>query len=64
MKSKREINKLAKEVAKLEKIFDDINSEDKDVQSAMLRIEEIMESLSPAEALALDDAVRKIFGIW
>jgi hypothetical protein len=30
----------------------------------MLRIEEIMESLSPAEALALDDAVRKIFGIW
>jgi len=63
MKSKREINKLAKEVAKLEKIFDDINSEDKDVQSAMLRIEEIMESLSPAEALALDDAVRKIFGI-
>jgi uncharacterized protein YdcH (DUF465 family) len=63
MKSKREINKLAKEVARLEKIFDDINSEDKDVQSAMLRIEEIMESLSPAEALALDDAVRKIFGI-
>ena len=63
MKSKREINKLAKEVAKLEKIFDDINSEDKDVQSAMLRIEEIMESHSPAEALALDDAVRKIFGI-
>ena len=63
MKSKREINKLAKEVAKLEKIFDDINSEDKDVQSAMLRIEEIMENLSPAEALALDDAVRKIFGI-
>lgn len=63
MKSKREINKLAKEVAKLEKIFDDINSEDKDVQSAMLRIEEIMESLSPAEALVLDDAVRKIFGI-
>ena len=63
MKSKREINKLAKEVAKLEKIFDDINSEDKDVQSAMLRIEKIMESLSPAEALALDDAVRKIFGI-
>ena len=63
MKSKKEINKLAKEVAKLEKIFDDINSEDKDVQSAMLRIEEIMENLSPAEALALDDAVRKIFGI-
>ena len=63
MKSKKEINKLAKEVAKLEKIFDDINSEDKDVQSAMLRIEEIMESLSPVEALALDDAVRKIFGI-
>lgn len=60
MKSQREINKLAKEVAKLEKVLQQPDSQDKIVQAAFLRIEEIMESLSPIEGLALDDAVRKL----
>ena len=60
MKNKRQINKLAKEVAKLEKVLQDNDTEDKVLQSAFLRIEEIMESLSVEESLELDVAVRKL----
>lgn len=64
MKNKRQINKLAKEVAKLEKVLQDNDTEDKVLQSAFLRIEEIMESLSVEESLELDVAVRKLLETW
>ena len=60
MKSKQEIKELAQEIAQLEKIIEQGSFQDKDVKSAMSRIEIIMESLSPKEGLELNDAVIKI----
>ena len=59
MKSKKEINTLAKEVAELELKIKTVGM-DKCVQSQMHRIETIMESLTLKEGLELNDAVLKI----
>ena len=60
MKSKEELNKLAQEIAQLEKIIQKGSFEDKNVKSAMNRIEIIMESLSLKESLELNDTVMNI----
>lgn len=60
MKSKQELKKLAQEIAQLEKIIEKGSFQDRNVKSAMSRIEIIMESLSPKEGLELNDAVIKI----
>ena len=60
MKSKKELKALAQEIAQLEKIIQKGTVEDKNVKSAMNRIEIIMESLSLTEGLELNDNVIKI----
>lgn len=60
MKDKKNIKELAQEVASLEKILQDSNTEDKTLQSAIHRIEEIIDNLSPKEVLELDDYVLNI----
>lgn len=60
MKDKKNIKELAQEVADLEKILQDSNTEDKTLQSAICRIEEIIDNLSPKEVLELDDYVLNI----
>ena len=60
MKSKQELKKLAQEIAQLEKIIQKGSFEDKNVKSAMNRIESIMESLSLKEGLELNDTVINI----
>lgn len=60
MKSKKELKKLAQEIAQLEKIIEKGSFEDKSVKSAMNRIEIIMESLSLKEGLELNDTVINI----
>ena len=59
MKSKKEIKKLAEEIAKLQLKIQSTD-QDKNVQSYMSRIETIMESLSLKEGLELNDTVLKI----
>lgn len=59
MKTKEEINKLAKEIADLELKIKS-SAQDKSLQSYMRRIEIIMESLSIKEGLELNDAVIKL----
>ena len=59
MKSKEEINALAKEVAELELKIKAAGM-GKCVQSQMRRIETIIESLSLQEGLELNDTVIKI----
>lgn len=60
MKSKEELKKLAQEIVQLEKIIQKGSFEDKNVKSAMNRIEIIMESLSLQESLELNDTVMNI----
>ena len=61
MKNKEEkIIKLAKEIIELEKIISRGQLEDKNVQSAMHRIEYIMERLTIKEGLDLNDTVMKL----
>ena len=59
MKTKEEINELAKEIADLELKIKS-SAQDKSLQSYMHRIEIIMESLSIKEGLELNDAVIKL----
>jgi len=59
MKTKKEINELAKEIADLELKIKS-SAQDKSLQSYMRRIEIIMESLSIKEGLELNDAVIKL----
>ncbi len=59
MKTKEEINELAKEIADLELKIKS-SAQDKSLQSYMRRIEIIMESLSIKEGLELNDAVIKL----
>lgn len=59
MKTKEEINELAKEIADLELKIKS-SAQDKSLQSYMNRIEIIMESLSIKEGLELNDAVIKL----
>ena len=61
MKNKEEkIAKLAKEIIELEKIISKGQLEDKNVQSAMHRIEYIMERLTIKEGLELNDTVIRL----
>ena len=61
MKNKEEkIAKLAKEIIELEKIISKGQLEDKNVQSAMHRIEYIMERLTIKEGLELNDTVMRL----
>ena len=61
MKSKEELQELAKEVADLEmKIQNSIK--DKYIQSYMRRIENIMGKLDIEESLELNDAVLELLG--
>ena len=59
MKSKKEIEELAYEIASLEMKMQN-TKEDKLLQSYIRKIENIMESLSLKEGLDLNDAVIKI----
>lgn len=59
MKTKKEIDELAKEVANIEKQILK-QGLDKIDQSLLHRIEDIMESLNLKEGLELNDAVIKI----
>lgn len=61
MKSKEEIQELAKEVADLEMKIQN-SSKDKYIQSYMRRIENIMGELDIEESLELNDAVLELLG--
>lgn len=61
MKSKEEIQELAKEVADLEMKIQN-SSKDKYIQSYMHRIENIMGELDIEESLELNDAVLELLG--
>lgn len=59
MKSKEEINQLAKEIADLE-LKINLTTEDKSLKQYINRIETIMESLTLKEGLELNDTVINI----
>ncbi|MBR3673953.1 MAG: hypothetical protein IKN65_06720 [Clostridia bacterium] len=61
MKSKEELQELAKEVADLEMKIQN-SSKDKYIQSYMRRIENIMGKLDIEESLELNDAVLELLG--
>ncbi len=61
MKSKKELQELAKEVADLEMKIQN-SSKDKYIQSYMRRIENIMGELDIEESLELNDAVLELLG--
>lgn len=61
MKSKEELQELAKEVADLEMKIQN-SSKDKYIQSYMRRIENIMGELDIEESLELNDAVLELLG--
>lgn len=61
MKSKKELQELAKEVADLEMKIQN-SSKDKYIQSYIRRIENIMGELDIEESLELNDAVLELLG--
>lgn len=61
MKSKEEIQELAKEIANLEMKLKN-SSKDKNIKSYMRKIENIMGELSFEEGLELNDAVLELLG--
>ena len=62
MKSKKEINKLAVQIAEFEKQAQKFYQQglDKSLQSQLRKIEVLLETLTPEEGLELNDTVIKI----
>lgn len=60
MKSKKELNQIAQQIASIERKIQKVNGVDKNIQSYAHEIEVLLEGLSPKEIFELDGAVIEI----